>query len=311
MLPRKADDALFFVTIADAGSLARAGRALGMAPSTLSRRLSALEERLGVLLVERTTRVLSLTDVGAAYVERARAMVTALAEAEDVATSYGAIPRGTLRVSGPPTVGAIVFGKVLARYAQLCPDVRVDVVLRERAVDLRAERFDVALRIGLPATDPSDLVRRIGVSARIVSASADYLARHGKPTKVDGLAGHVLIALESTRRESTWRFRRGSKIVVAPVPPKLRVNSAMLSREACRAGAGLALLPKCLVDDDLRSGALLEIRLDLEPVPADVQLLLAVPAAQTAKVRKFVELLDELPKDTFHWIARPRRRPLR
>src|SRR5882672_10695905 len=110
MLPRKADDALFFVTIADAGSLARAGRALGMAPSTLSRRLSALEERLGVLLVERTTRVLSLTDVGAAYVERARAMVTALAEAEDVATSYGAIPRGTLRVSGPPTVGAIVFG---------------------------------------------------------------------------------------------------------------------------------------------------------------------------------------------------------
>jgi DNA-binding transcriptional LysR family regulator len=307
MLPRKAEDALFFVSIADAGSLARASRSLGMAPSTLSRRLSALEGRLGVMLVERTTRMFHLTDVGAAYLERARAMATALSDAEDVATSYGATPRGTLRVAGPPTVGAFVLGEAVARYTERCPEVRVDVVLGERAVDLRSERFDVALRLGLPATDPSDIVRRIGVSPRVVCADRGYLARHRKPTKVEDLADHVLIGLESTQGRHSWSFRRGSKNVVVESPSKLRVNSALLSLEACRAGAGLALLPQCLVRHELKAGSLIQVRLDLAPVPADVHLLLAAPAARTAKVRHFVEVLDQLPQDVLRWIPLRRR----
>jgi DNA-binding transcriptional LysR family regulator len=300
MLPHKAEDALFFVSIADAGSLARASRGLAMSPSTLSRRLSALEERLGVILIERTTRMFHLTHVGAAYLERARAMAAALSEAEDVATSYGTTPRGTLRVAGPPTIGAFVLGKVVARYAERCPDVNVDVVLGERAVDLRSERFDVALRLGLPATEPSDIVRRVGVSPRVVCGSPDYVARRRKPSRVADLAEHVLIGLESTHDRNTWTFGHRSKVVAAPVSSKLRVNSAMLSREACRAGAGLALLPKCVVKPDLEAGSLIHLPLDLDPVPADVQLLLARPAARTAKVRMFVEVFDELPKDAFH-----------
>ena len=302
MLPRSADDALFFVTIADAGSLARAGRLLGIAPSTLSRRLTALEKRLGVLLIERSTRALDLTEVGKLYLDRARAAAAALAEADDIAASHGAAPRGTLRVAGPPTLGALLLGAAVARYRERCPDVRVDVVLSERPVHLRLERFEVAVRLGLAATEPSDIVRRIGASARTVCAAPGYLAQRQRPSRIDELGSHALIGLGSTHAESIWMFRRGAQRVAADVSFQVRVNSALLAREACVAGAGLALLPKALAVEEVRRGALVEVALELEPEAQDVQLLLAAASARTAKVRAFVDVLDELPPHALRWI---------
>jgi DNA-binding transcriptional LysR family regulator len=168
-------------------------------------------------------------------------------------------------------------------------------------VDLAAERFDVALRLGLPATAPGDLVRRVGVSPRVLCASPSYVQRRGAPATTAELARHTLVGLGVADPMSAWTFAKGKRTVTVATSPGLRVNSSLLARELCRAGVGLALLPRFLARVDLASGALVDVALDAAPVAADVQLLLAASAARTAKVRAFVELIRELPRDAVEW----------
>ncbi len=309
MQVRHADDALFFVAIADAGSLARAARTLGVAASTLSRRLSLLEQRLGVILVSRTTRALRLTEVGVAYLDRARAMVTALADAEAVATSIGRKPRGKLRVAAPPALGVVALGPILARYARRCPEVEVEVDVGERPVSLTSDHFDVALRMGLPATEPGDLVRRVGTSPRVLCASDAYLRRGAAPSSLAQLAHHPLIVLGSNAHQMPWTFVDASEVSPLTVSPKLLVNSSLLAREACIAGLGIALLPRFLIADDLETGRLSAIVLEAPPSDVTVHLLLAERSARSAKVREFVKLLDQLPTSVVSWTERTRAHP--
>lgn len=292
-----ADDAFCFVTIARAGSLAGAALRLGVPASTLSRRLAALEERLGVRLIERTTRSLRLTEIGEIYLERCAPMVQALGEADALASSYGAAPRGVLRITAPPVLGVVCLGSLLALYTDRNPGVRVEVILTERAMNLSHDRFDVGLRLGLPPSGPSDQIRRLGLSPRMLCASASYVQRRGRPRSVETFDHHVLVGLATTGAEPTWSFAG----VRHPIEPRVRVNNSMLARELCRQGVGLALLPAFLARPDIASGRLLEVTLEVAADPAEVVLLLSATAARTSKVRALVNLVQSLPPEAAPW----------
>ncbi|HEU4406413.1 MAG TPA: LysR substrate-binding domain-containing protein [Polyangiaceae bacterium] len=286
------DDLVHFAAVAGAGSIAAAARGLGLPASTLSRRLSALERRLGVRLVERTTRSLHLTEAGALFYERCARLSADAVEAEALVRSHGAAPRGTLRLAAPPALGGWCLGPPLAAYLRRHPAVRLEVVLNERAVDLRGEVFDVAVRIGAPPSDGSYVVRRLGRSSRVLCASPAYLAARGAPASVAALRDHELVAYGGATGRAGFRFTGPSASAgEPPLVARVRTNNSVLARELARQGAGLALMPRFLVEADLRSGELVEISVGEEPAPLEVLLLTSPASAATPKVRAFVDEL--------------------
>lgn len=298
-----ADDILCFVAIVRAESLAGAARTLRVPASTLSRRLAALERRLGVRLLERTTRAQHLTEVGAAYFTRCAPLADALIDADAMATSLAKTPRGVLRVSAPPMWGALCLAAPLAAYAARYPAVRVQVDLSERQVNLRKDGFDVAIRLGLSASDGSYRRRRLGYSPRLLCASPEYLARSGTPHTIAELREHALVAFGSIAADAPWKFSDGDRRdITVPIAPRLRVNNAILAHELSRHGAGIALLPRFLVRDDLAARRLIELSLDLTPAPSEVLLLTLASGATLPKVRAFVDLLLALGKAQAPWL---------
>ncbi|HEU4537597.1 MAG TPA: LysR substrate-binding domain-containing protein [Polyangiaceae bacterium] len=288
------DDLVQFAAVAGAGSIAGAARELGLPASTLSRRLGALERRLGVRLVERTTRSLHLTEAGALFYERCARLASDAVEAEALVSSHGRTPRGTLRLSAPPALGAWCLGPVLAAYARRHPAVRLEMALSERAVDLRGEAFDVAVRVGVPPSDGSYIVRRLGHSSRVLCASPEYLRARGEPSTAAALREHELVAYGGAAGGAGWHSAGPAANAGAPpLAPRLRTNNSLLARELCRAGAGLALLPRFLVEADLRSGALVAVSAGEPPTPLAVLLLTSPASAATPKVRAFVSELRE------------------
>jgi DNA-binding transcriptional LysR family regulator len=286
------DDMVNFAAIVREGSLAAASRKLGVPASTLSRRLSSLEQRLAVRLLERTTRALRLTEAGEAYYERCARIAAEAAEADALVRSHGKTPRGLLRIAAPPSLGTLFLGPVVAEYLQRYPAVRVEVVLGDRPVDLREETIDVALRFGGPPGDASYIIRRLGSSTLVLCASPRYLAAHGTPRSLPALDEHVLIGLGPGRPDSGWRFLDASgQPLLRPVEPRVRVTSAMLAHSLCRAGAGLALLPHFLAAEDLRSGTLTSLDLGQPPAASEVLLVMQPASVATPKVRALVEML--------------------
>jgi DNA-binding transcriptional LysR family regulator len=281
-----------FAAIVREGSLAAASRKLAVPSSTLSRRLSALEQRLGVRLLERTTRALRLTEAGEAYYERCARIATEAAEADALVRSHGKTPRGLLRISAPPALGTLFLGPPLKEYVHRYPAVRVEVVLSDKAVDLREENFDAALRIGEPPTDSSYILRRLGRSSPVLCASPAYLAAQGTPRSLAALDKHMLIGLNPGRPGAGWRFLDASGYPsVRPVEPRVRVNSTLLAQALCSAGAGIALLPRWVIAEELRAGRLIALDLGEPPAPSDVLLVMQPASVATPKVRAFVELL--------------------
>lgn len=288
------DDMVNFAAIVREGSLAAASRKLGVPSSTLSRRLSALEKRVGVRLLERTTRALRLTEAGEAYYERCARIATEAAEADALVRSHGRTPRGLLRISAPPALGTLFLGPPVTEYLQRYPAVRVEVVLGDRMVDLRKEAFDVALRVGDLPSDGSYVIRRLGRVTTVLCASPAYLAAQGTPRTVAELDKHSLIGLNPGRPGVGWRFLdAGGHPMIRPVEPRVRVNSTLLAHALCRAGSGLALLPRLVAAEALEAGSLVAIELGAPPAPSDVLLVLQPASVATPKVRAFVELLRQ------------------
>ncbi|HZI14626.1 MAG TPA: LysR family transcriptional regulator [Myxococcus sp.] len=286
-------DMVNFAAIVRGGSLAAASRQLGMPVSTLSRRLSALEQRLGVRLLDRTTRSLRLTEAGEAYYERCARIAAEAAEADSLVRSHGQAPRGLLRITAPPALGTLFLGRPLTEYLERCPEVRVEVVLHERTLDLREDGFDVALRIGELPSDGSYIIRRLGHCGSVLCASPAYLKAHGTPRTLADLEGHELIGLGMDEASSRWRFVDASGHArQCLVEPRLRVNNALLAQELCLEGAGIALLTRFLAEAHLQSGALVALELEELPAPVGVLLVLQPASASTPKVRALVEVLQ-------------------
>ena len=307
--PPLLDDMLVFAEVVSAGGITAAAARLGLRKSTVSRRLAALEERLGTRLLERNTRRLRLTEPGREYhAHCARLVAEARAVNRAVSESRGT-PRGTLRVATFSLLGELLT-PVLSEFLLRHPQVRVQLSLAQAHVDLIAEEYDLALRTGPlmdssmvakqlghlrtgPLVDSSLVARRLGHVRTGYYASPAYLSRRGTPPSPEALEGHECVLIAEPGTDEVWFFTgpRGARTV--PVSGRLQVPSVRAGHAAARAGLGLVRLPTVLVADDVRAGVLVPV---LEAVTPPGQPLYAVyPSSRQLppKVRAFLDMLAE------------------
>lgn len=275
--------------VAREASFTRAARRLGMPVSTVSRRIASLEARLGVRLLHRTTRKVSLTEAGSAYAARCRAIVAEATEADLEARARDAAPTGTLRLTAVTLVGESFLPPVLAECLRRYPDLEIELVLTDRRVDLVAEGFDGALRMGeLPDSTLTTLP--LGRQAIEAFAAPGYLAGRPPPSTVVELAKHRLLAFDPGGGVpwGWWKLRR------APDRrPPLRVNSFAIVRDLALLGAGIGLLPTWLAAPDLAQGRL--VRVLAGKLRVEEPMTLVTPPGRLAptRLRAFVEVLRE------------------
>jgi DNA-binding transcriptional LysR family regulator len=251
------EDAEVFVAVVDAGGFTAAAIALGVSQPAVSRRIAALEARLGVRLFTRSTRRLRPTDAGAAFYERARRVLAELEEGECEAAAESAELRGSLRFTAPPAFGRHVVVPQLAAFAAAHPAITVDLVLGERRLELAEEAVDLAVRIDAPGSAPGLIHTRLTDFAVVACAAPAYLAAHGVPRTPADLAQHACLLQAGPSRGDVWSFaaRRAERVAVQVRGP-MRSNDVEALAAATRAGMGIALLPDFLVAADLRRGTL-------------------------------------------------------
>jgi len=229
------------VATVDAGSFVRAGRALGLTQSGVSRAVARLEERVGVRLLERSARALALTEEGQRFYAQALPLLRALEDAANEAGSGASQPRGTIRVATDSLVARILVAPRLNQFLSRYPELELDLVVRDRIMDLASEGFEVAVRFGEP--EPSSLITRKLLETRVVTcASRAYLAKHGRPRHPKDLLEHECILFRDPRtgRPFEWFFQRGKESLIVPVRGRLCLNESATAVEACLSGVGIA-----------------------------------------------------------------------
>jgi DNA-binding transcriptional LysR family regulator len=281
-----------FAAVATAGSFSGAGRALGLTPSAVGRTVDRIEARLGVRLLLRTTRTLTLTAEGQAYLGVARRILTDLDDAEQAIADQGA-PRGRLRVSAALSHGRLCVVPLLGAFVQLYPHILVDISLTDAVVDIAGGQADVGIRFG-PLADSPLTARKLGETRRVIVAAPDYLARHGTPRVPQDLLGHNCLGFNFRRAEPIWPFRHDGEDHVLSVHGSIEANNGETLGQLAVAGVGVTRVGAFSVVDDLAAGRLVPL---LEAYnPGDVETINAVfvgGANTPARVRAFVDFLAE------------------
>jgi DNA-binding transcriptional LysR family regulator len=272
----------------DTGSLSAASRQLGIPLATVSRRVSELEEHLGIRLLLRGHRKVELTDAGRGYVAACRRIAEDIAEAERMAAGEYRAPQGELIISVPFVIGRTFVMPVVVEFIETYPDIRIDVQLSDRVVNLVQEHVDLALRVGeLP--DSSMIATRVGLIRQIVCASPAYLKRRGTPKKPLDLAAHDCIGNKFFAFSEDWPFRVDGKLQQIPVPARLSVNSSDAALVATVAGAGIARVLSCHIADQLKSRALVSLLEAYESPPMPVSLIYPSQRQEPLKLRAFLD----------------------
>ncbi|MFG1299829.1 LysR substrate-binding domain-containing protein [Xanthobacter sp. V3C-3] len=277
-----------FREVATAGSLAAAARRLRLSPMKATRLIAGLEEELGVRLLHRTTRALSLTDEGAVFLPHARALVEEKAAALASVTGARAEASGLLRITASIAFGRQVVAPLAVEFMTLHPAVQVDLQLTDTVLDIVAEGIDLALRIAAPG-DSELIARRLADSPQQLVATPSYLARCGTPATLSDLLQHECL---TSGARANWSFEAGSARRTVRVAGRFTANSADAILEACRGGLGIANLSRWTVGGDLASGRLREITLeDAVPVPFAIWAVYPSRRMVPAKVRLFIDAL--------------------
>ncbi len=294
----KLDGVAAFVAVVDAGSISEAGRRLGLSKSVVSERLAELERMLGARLMQRTTRKLSLTEDGAAFLTRARRIVHNMDEAvAELAERRGTLV-GPLRLSAPTSFGSLHLGPALYPFLRDNPGVQLTLDLDDRFVDVAADGYDAVIRHG-PVDDAGLNVRRLASSRRVLVAAPSFLAEHGTPRSLAELE-HCKAILYANRN-ADWRFIDKDVVRVVRPSVSLRVNNGIVMRDAALAGLGMTLLPTFMIQAELTSGALLVI--DPGAKPEGVDVIMAYPAqlGASAKLRALFAWLRRAFGDPPYW----------
>ncbi len=247
-----------FVAAADSGSFSAAGRLYGLSPASVTRHINDLESSLGVTLIHRSTRALSLTESGENYMRDARDILASVKAAETAVTEQSEKPRGLLRVHSRTMFGVSVLSRLQPAFTDLYPELVVDLHLSEHLVRLREDGFDLDFRIAPPAEQ--GLVRRkLFLSRRILVASPDYLARMPEITEPRDLSRHACLTYWVSHERVNWRFRDGEREEELPVPSAFSSNNGLVLLNMALAGRGIALLDDYTVARHIAKGALVEV----------------------------------------------------
>jgi len=285
-----------FVNAISAGSISAAARRLGLAPIVASRRLSTLERDVGARLLQRTTRSLSLTAEGQAFLPHAREILDREAEALTALRPGDSGASGLLRLTAPAALGREVIVPILPALFEAHPQLRVELQLTERIVDLVGEGLDLAIRIA-DLRDTDMVARRIGTVRRVVCASPAYLAIHGPPATRSELRGHECLALVGSPH---WLFDGPTGVERARVSGRLTCDAIDGLHAACRAGAGIAMLSTWSAANDLKTGQLIELPLDAPPHAPPISALYPSARMVTPRVRVFLNALTQALESDDH-----------
>jgi len=283
-----------FVAVADRGGFAAAARQLRVSPPAVTRGIAELEARLGVVLLHRSTRAVSLTHEGAGFLEKARLIISELDDAERQLVGDRSEPRGQLLVTAPVAFGRLHVLPVVADLLDRHADLNIEMLLIDRNVRIVEEGIDVAVRIGsLP--DSTLKAVRIGAVRQMLVASPAYLARQGAPGAVGALANHRLIGTTGPRAVNEWRF--GPRREAVPVRPRLVVNTVDSAVAAAEAGVGIANLLSYQAEDGLRAGRLVEVLRPVEPEALPIHLLFEGRRASASATRAFIDAMRARVRD--------------
>ncbi|MHC1547896.1 LysR family transcriptional regulator [Phyllobacterium sp. K27] len=276
-----------FIEVADAGGLSVAARRLGVSKSLVSRRISKLEAELRVQLLARTPRGIALTEPGIAFKEHAARIISEMDAALEIVSPTGDL-RGRLRISAPISFGVTHLTPVLSRLALQHPHLEIAVSFSDYTVDLVAEGFDCAVRIGV-LPDSNLIGRRIGPVRGTLVASPDYIAKHGAPKCLEDIAKHEAVM----QKAESWRFLGDDGNIAIRPQGRFKVDNGIAVAKAAAAGLGLAVLPNFVIEEQLESGALVEV-LPHHPL-AEVDMYVVRPPGlnPARKIRVFIELMIE------------------
>ena len=290
-----------FVRVVDAGSFTRAAEQLRISRPVVSKYVSRLENRLGVRLLNRTTRRLSLTEAGRIFHQRSQRGLQDIEQAEAEVSRLQENPRGVLRLNTPMSFGILHIAPLLPEFQARYPDVSIDMNLDDRQVDVIEEGFDVSVRIAeLP--DSSLVARRLAPCRHVVVAAPSYLERHGTPRTPEDLRDHNIITFSYQASMADWHFVAPDKRPVSvAVSGALQVNNSLALREALLAGAGIMRTPTFVVGRDIQAGRLVPLLGNYQALEISIYLVYPQRRHLSPKVRAFVDFMAEKIAATPYW----------
>lgn len=279
-----------FVEVAKSGGFAEAARKLGLSTTAVSRHVGELEKELGVTLLRRTTRHVSLTEAGSRYLPRAAAVLDEVASLNAEISSSDAAPRGRLRVTAPPALGNDWIAELAIDFVEAYPEIDLELDLTERMVDLVEEGYDAAIRSGsLPSS--SLIAHRIVEMRYVLCASPAYLERHGTPRTPDELAAHPAVYWCGGASAGRWPLSRSSAPTPVPMRARLQISHFASLQDSARRGIGLAVLPLISVREDLAAGRLVQVLPDCEADHGILNLVRPPTPFEPPKLRVFIDFI--------------------
>ncbi|MCL7420732.1 MAG: LysR family transcriptional regulator [Methylobacter sp.] len=281
-----------FVRVAKAGSFAGGARDLGISRAMATKHIMQLESNLGTRLFNRTTRSLSLTEVGSQYLERCQQVLGDVEEMEAAVTHLQTEPRGVLKISAPPVIGATHISRALAEFLKIHPDLTVDMILQGSPGDLIDEGIDLAIHLGA-LEDTSMVARKLASSSLVVCGSPEYLEQYGIPQTPEDLVRHSCLVNWAIPPRDKWQFKGETGYTVMNVSGRMQANAAHPIRIAAINGLGLVMLPTYIVGSDIEKGKLKLVLENYTLPPLDIHAVYPHRKYLSAKVRSFMDFLQE------------------
>jgi len=288
---RNTDDYIIFYHLIEQGSFSAAARHMSLTKSVVSKRIAKLEQELGVQLLYRTTRTLTLTEAGRAFFTHAKAVYQAVATAEESIVGLGKNLSGNIKVSVPTISGELILPKVINEFNQKYPDINIDMDLDNRFVDIVNERFDLAIRTGV-LPDSSLIARKLVDANWIVCASPQYLAKHGIPKQPQALDKHnCLVYSYQENGACEWAFKEGNEVYQITVDGNLCTNNSSVLRNVALLGQGIIYVPRVLVYEDLKQGRLIQLFKDETAKCLGIYAVYPYTRQQPEKIKIFIDHL--------------------
>ncbi|MGY5729330.1 LysR family transcriptional regulator [Vibrio chemaguriensis] len=288
---RNTDDYIIFYHLIEQGSFSAAARHMSLTKSVVSKRIAKLEQELGVQLLYRTTRTLTLTEAGRAFFTHAKAVYQAVATAEESIVGLGKNLSGNIKVSVPTISGELILPQVINEFNQKYPDINIDMDLDNRFVDIVNERFDLAIRTGV-LPDSSLIARKLVDANWIVCASPQYLAKHGIPKQPQALDKHnCLVYSYQENGACEWAFKEGDEVYQITVDGNLCTNNSSVLRNVALLGQGIIYVPRVLVYEDLKQGRLIQLFKDETAKCLGIYAVYPYTRQQPEKIKIFIDHL--------------------